>query len=292
MNNARRPLRVGRIDYANVWPVFHYFDPARLNGEIETVRAMPAELNRKLREGEIDISAVSSFAFGLSADDYWLLPDLSVSSLGRVQSLLLFLKKPLAQALNGRIALTTTSATTVNLLKIIVEKFYGGRPTYETADPSLEEMMKEADAALLIGDHAIRASWQNHGYQVMDLGEMWRERTGHWMTYAVWAVRRDAAAANPEAVRDIYREFVRAKGLAARRPEPLIAEAVRRIGGDETYWKGYFDGLSHDFSASQRAGLQLYFRYAKELGLMDKAVTLSEWSESVSADAAGIRYQG
>ncbi|REK66133.1 MAG: ABC transporter substrate-binding protein [Cohnella sp.] len=283
MNDGKRPFRIGRIDYANVWPVFHYFDPGRLSGGIEMVYGMPAELNRLLREGEIDLAAVSSFAYGLSAEDYWLLPDLSVSTFGRVQSLLLFLKKPLEQVLNGKIALTATSATTVNLTKIIMEKFYGGHPSYETAEPSLERMMEKADAALLIGDHAIRASWTDHGYQVLDLGELWRELTGHWMTYAVWAVRRDAAAAHPEAVSEIYREMVRAKRLAAARPEPLVAEAVRRIGGDSAYWQGYFNGLCHDFGSPQQEGLRLYYRYARELGLMDNAVALAEWSESVSA---------
>ncbi|CAM3776073.1 menaquinone biosynthesis protein [Cohnella lubricantis] len=278
--DATRPIRFGRIDYTNVWPVFHYFDPAKLRSNTELVYGMPAELNRQLRAGEIDISAVSSFAYGLNADDYLLLPDLSVSALGEVQSLLLFLKSPLEKVLSGKIALTTTSATTVNLLKIVMKKFLGGDPEYVTTEPDLERMLETADAALLIGDHAIRASWRDHGYRVLDLGDLWRQWTGQWMTFAVWAVRREAAERYPEAIGEIYRALVDSKRQSAADPVPLIQEAERRIGGTASYWRGYFGGLCHDFGAEQREGLSLYFQYAKELGLMDKSVRLADWSEA------------
>ncbi|MBB6735756.1 menaquinone biosynthesis protein [Cohnella sp. CBP 2801] len=283
MSTSDAPLRIGRIDYANVWPVFHEFRPERLECRSELVYGMPAELNRMLRTGEIDVSAVSSFAYGLNADDYWLLPDLSVSSFGRVQSLLLFVKSPMEKVRFGKIAMTTTSATTVNLLKIVMEKFYGGRPVYETAEPDLDAMLERADAALLIGDHAIRASWREHGYRVLDLGDLWRLWTGHGMTYAVWAVRRDSARRHPEAVGEIYRALLASKRRSAENPEPLVSEAVRRIGGTESYWRCYFAGLSHDFGAKQRAGLSLYFQYARELGLLAEPVSLTDWPDAVYA---------
>lgn len=272
-----RPIRIGRIDYTNVWPVFHHFDPSSLRHPAELVMEMPATLNRKLRAGEIDTAAISSFAYGISHDSYYMLPNLSVSALGRVQSILLFLKSPLEKVIHGKIALTTTSATSVNLLKIIMEKFYGGKPAYEDAEPSLEQMLENADAALLIGDHAIRASWQNHGYRVLDLGEVWNLWTGHWMTFALWAVRKEAADANPEAVAAFYEGLLESKRASARDLAPLIDKAMRHIGGTAAYWRNYFQNLCHDFGPDQRDGLLLYFQYARELGLMDEEVRLTEW---------------
>ncbi|WP_084423387.1 menaquinone biosynthesis protein [Cohnella thermotolerans] len=283
MHSDARPIRIGRIDYTNVWPVFHHFDPSRLRCEAELVYGMPAELNRMLRAGEIDVAAVSSFAYGIHSEDYLLLPDLSVSAPGQVQSLLLFLKSPLEQVRRGKIALTATSATTVNLLKIVMKKFYGGDPVYETMEPDLDRMLENADAALLIGDHAIRASWRETGYRALDLGDLWRLWTGRWMTFAVWAVRRDAALRHPEAIAEIYAALVAAKRRSAADSEPLAQEAVRRIGGTADYWRGYFRGLCHDFGPEQRAGLSLYFQYARELGLMEKPVTLADWPDSVHA---------
>lgn len=273
-----RPIRIGRIDYTNVWPVFHYFDEKALGCRAEIVPAMPAALNRKLKQGVIDVAAISSFAYGQSADQYLLLPDLSVSALGRVQSILLFMKRPLEQVLNGKVALTTTSATSVNLLKIILEKFYGGKPTYEDVEPKLEHMLERADAALLIGDHAIRASWQRHGYRVIDLGEEWHRLTGRWMTFALWAVRRETALLRPETIRDVYEGFRKSKKAFAADPEPVIRKAMTQIGGTAAYWKGYFGRLYHGFGQEQLTGLQLYFHYARELGLMDRQPALTEWS--------------
>lgn len=281
-----RPIRIGRIDYTNVWPVFHHFDPAALRHPTEQVQEMPASLNRKLRDGDIDVAAISSFAYGVSSDSYYLLPDLSVSAFGRVQSILLFLKSPLEKVVNGKIALTTTSATSVNLLKIIMEKFYGGKPAYEDAEPSLERMLEGADAALLIGDHAIRASWLNHGYRVLDLGEVWNLWTGHWMTFALWAVRREAALQHPEAVRDMFETLTESKRLAYRNLEPIISKAHRQIGGTREYWQGYFRHLYHGFGPEQQAGLKLYFQYAHELGLIQHEVNLTEWPAAVSGNFA------
>ncbi|QJD82420.1 menaquinone biosynthetic enzyme MqnA/MqnD family protein [Cohnella herbarum] len=281
MNNGiDRPIKLGRISYTNAWPVFHHFDPDALQYRTEVHSDMPATLNRKLRAGEIDIAAVSSYAYGISSESYYLLPQLSVSSFGRVQSILLFLKSPLEKVIHGKIALTTTSATSVNLLKIIMEKFYGGKPIYEDAEPSLEKMLENADAALLIGDHAIRASWSNHGYRVLDLGEVWNLWTGQWMTYAVWAVHKDTARRYPEAIRGIYEGLLESKSMSARDMNPIIAKAMSQIGGTSEYWHNYFRNLCHDFGTEQKAGLQLYFRYARELGLMTNEIELLELPDS------------
>ncbi|MDI4645488.1 menaquinone biosynthetic enzyme MqnA/MqnD family protein [Cohnella hashimotonis] len=280
MNHDRtEPIRIGRIDYTNVWPVFHHFEPELLRCAPRLVRAMPAELNRRLREGAIDMAAISSFAYGLNSEDYVLLPNLSVSARGPVQSILLFLKSPLETVLDGgRIAMTTTSATSVNLLKILMEKFHGGQPVYESAEPDLDSMLTHADAALLIGDHAIRASWHHHGYEVIDLSESWYRFTGMWMTFAVWAVRREAAAAMSADIAEIYEALVDSKRRSYGDMRPVIDHALRTVGGTEAYWKGYFEGLNHDFGSGQREGLSLFFKYARELGYLEKDVAIEEWS--------------
>ncbi|XID94267.1 menaquinone biosynthetic enzyme MqnA/MqnD family protein [Paenibacillaceae bacterium WGS1546] len=285
MNNPlSRPIRLGRISYTNAWPVFHHFDPSALPFATEVHSDLPATLNRKLSTGEIDLAAVSSYAYGVSSDAYYLLPNLSVSSFGRVQSILLFLKSPLERVLYGKIALTTASATSVNLLKIIMEKFYGGKPTYEDAEPSLDHMLRSADAALLIGDHAIKASWSNHGYRVLDLGEVWNLWTGHWMTYALWAVHKETAHRRPEAIRAIYEGLTASKNESYADMTSVLNKAVRQIGGTEDYWHQYFRRLCHDFGPEQQAGLRLYFQYAEELGLIQGGVDLLELPELRATD--------
>ncbi|GGF88765.1 menaquinone biosynthesis protein [Paenibacillus abyssi] len=274
-----RPITIGRIDYTNVWPIFHYFDEKRLSGRAEVLSRVPSLLNRALREGELDIAAISSFAYAHNAQDYLLMPDLSVSARGRVNSILLFLKKPLNEVLNGKIALTDTSATSVNLLKIIMNRYFQASPQYETMEPSLDKMLEAADAALLIGDSAIRASWSNTAYEVIDLGELWHRWTGYGMTFAVIAVRKEAAAQFPDIIAEIHGQFLASKQRSLQHLAPLVDKASQELGGEPAYWQRYFSELHYDFGAQEQAGLDLYFRYAKELGLLDHEVDIQYWSD-------------
>lgn len=271
-------IRIGKINYTNVWPMFYYFDRTKLSAPIELVEQVPTSLNRAMLAGTVDMGPISSFAYGASFDQYVLFPDMSVSAFGKVNSILLFLKKPLSEVIHGTIALPTTSATSVNLLKIIVERFYDGKPAYFDAAPSLTDMLDVADAALLIGDDAIRASWSNEAYEVLDLGELWRKFTGCSMTFAVWAIRKETIALRPSQVTEIVEAFLESKRLSLQQLDSLAETAYRQIGGTVTYWHNYFSQLIFDFGQSQWNGLQLYFQYAWELGLIDHKVPLQIWS--------------
>lgn len=274
-DTANRKIRLCEIDYTNVWPITHEFPLRRFHKEVEIVKSVPRELNLGMLRGEIDMGPISSFAYGASFERYVLLPELSVSAYGPVRSILLFYRGSLEDVLYGHIALTTASETSVNLLKIIIEKFYNGRPVYHFAKPSLHDMMKEHDAALLIGDDAIRASWENHGYQYLDLGAEWTRWTGHSMTFAVWAVRREMAERQADLIARIHEAFKESKAKAKADPSRVVAAAVSRIGGDEKYWFSYFNGLTHDFSLTERTGLKQYYDYAVEMGLLPKTVPLN-----------------
>ncbi|MCM3341339.1 menaquinone biosynthesis protein [Paenibacillus sp. MER TA 81-3] len=280
-NHHPAAITIGVIDYANVWPLFYHFHPKGIAADIEMIPAVPSGLNVAMREGSIDMGPISAFAYGESSEQYSLFPNLSVSAHGPVHSILLFLKKPLLEALKGTVALTTTSATSVNLFKIIAAKFYHADPEYVNMDPNLDKMMEAADAALLIGDHAIHASWSNTSYEVIDLGELWQQWTGHWMTFAVWAVRNEVIRKHPADIRRIVEAFEASKQLSLKEPEPLVQEAVQAIGGTEDYWRHYFSHLHYDFDRPQQEGLQLYFQYAYELGLIDHKVQFELWSENM-----------
>lgn len=281
MNNRENDdILIGKIKYTNVWPIFHHFKTADLLRPAKLVTEVPSRLNRKMLEGTLDISPVSSFAFGYGAKRFMLLPDLSVSSDGPVNSILLFSRKPPEQIRNGRIALTNTSATSINLLKIIMEKAYGGKPVYWDSEPVLDTMMEESDAALLIGDHAIQASWRDHGYIVTDLGEVWKEWTGYGMTFAVWAVQRTFADGNPAFLSSISSAFADSKRKSLANLNPLADQARNEIGGTADYWQHYFSNLCYDFSQERQKGLALYFSYAYEMGLLPDKVRMEIWSDN------------
>lgn len=274
-------IRIGKISYTNSWPIFHYFDPSALSFSAQMISAVPSVLNQGMSEGTIHVGALSSFAYAEASDRLLLLPDLSVSADGEVRSILLFTKDSITRAAEGTIALTSTSATSVNLLRILMERAFGGRPRYVTAEPDLDQMMETADACLLIGDHAIRASWMDKGYQVYDLGRLWKEWTGCAMTFAVWAVNRQAAVRLPEAIAEIYRAFVRSKQRGTEVLEPIVTAACASVGGDPAYWDGYFRNLCYDFGERQQEGLRLYYRHAYEMGLLPREVKPELWSHNL-----------
>ncbi|WP_408015041.1 menaquinone biosynthetic enzyme MqnA/MqnD family protein [Saccharibacillus alkalitolerans] len=276
----KEPLRLGRILYTNVWPVYHYFDPSSLSFPATTRVELPAVLNRLLLEGELDMSPVSSFAYGTAADQFMLLPNLSVSADGPVKSILCFSKKPFAEAIQGRIALTNTSATSINLLKIIAEKAYGAKPEYVTCEPDLEQMLEHADAALLIGDHAIRADWSNAAYTVTDLGAEWKNWTGKSMTFAVWTVSKQAAARHPDRIGELAAALAASKRRGLEDLTPVARQAQAELGGELAYWLGYFENLNYDLTAERLDGLELYFRYAREMGLLPQEAGIEIWTDN------------
>jgi chorismate dehydratase len=279
-HTTNKTTRMGIIDYTNVWPITFYLDSDRLSRPIELVTKVPAVLNRAMIAGELDLSPVSSFAYGSADRQLTLLPDLSVSSEGAVNSILVFSREPLSKVSSGRIALTNTSATSVNLLKIILEKYYGGRPSYWDSEPDLEAMMESSDAALLIGDHAIKASWRDQGYYVTDLGKVWKEWTGYGMTFAVFAVQQSFAEENAEWLTEIAEALEASRRISAQHLQPLIEKACLVVGGEPSYWSHYFQNLCYDFTEDRQRGLQLYYDYCYELGLLEQPARLSFWNET------------
>ncbi|RXT13905.1 menaquinone biosynthetic enzyme MqnA/MqnD family protein [Ammoniphilus sp. CFH 90114] len=270
-------IQIGKISYSNVLPVFHFFRDARFTGRASFTERVPAELNRQLAAGDIDLGPVSSFAYAENAASYQVLGDLSVSALGAVGSIFMFSKRPLEELREPCIALTNSSATSVNLLKIIMEKFHGSHPKYQTVKPNLLSMMKDSDAALLIGDDALLAKWNNPGYYVYDLGELWYKHTGMWMTFALWTVRNQVIEHQPDLLREIHHEFLRSKQQGLEQLDHIILHAKEEFGGTYEFWKAYFSGLCYDFQSDQKRGLEYYFRCAAELGLLSRPIEVKIW---------------
>ncbi|WP_281886927.1 menaquinone biosynthesis protein [Paenibacillus sp. YYML68] len=280
MTTSIRPIRIGRIDFTNVWPLFYYFPFAAFGSQVEVLQQVPTGLNRAMAAGQIDIGPISSYAYGENVSEYMLFPDISVSAYGAVHSILLFHRKPLEALGGATIALPTTSATSVNLLKIILAKFYRVQPEYVYETPNLDTMMTKADAALLIGDHAIRANWEDRGYMITDLGAEWNKWTGHWMSFAVCAIRKAVIEEQPELIKRIYDGFIESKRKSLTDMTLLIEDAQVELGGEAAYWQSYFSKLSYDFGPQQWAGLKQYFEYAAELDFLKHEVPLHIWNDN------------
>lgn len=258
---AARPLRVGRIDFANCTPIFRALEEGGLAGGVTFVRGIPTELNRKLRTGTVDVSPSSSVEYLENPGLYSYLPDLSISSIGPVGSVLLFSRRPLDE-LGGRlVAVSPASATSVLLLRILLERFRGLRPTYGAPGGGEE-------AVLWIGDHALQLAAQQRWPFVYDLGSLWFEETGTPFVFALWICRREAFQSDPAAVRDLYRGLLLARHRAYRSYTTYARESPEARWLGETALLAYWQTISYDLTEWHRVGLRRFCEEASAAGLL------------------------
>ncbi len=243
--------------------------------DIELTKDTPDNLNQLLVDGALDIGPISLVEYLRHADELVLLPDIAVGSDGPVLSVDLVSQRPLAE-LDGRpVALGSTSRTSVLLAKLWLHEVHGVRPNYFSCPPDLTAMMLEADAAVVIGDVALRATYEgaSRGLQVHDLGQAWRSWTGLPMVFAVWAARRDFAEANPGLVKDVHTAFLRSRDEALAHVEEVASQAARWEIFDAATLAHYFRTLDFSLGQRQLAGLVEFSRRAAAAGAIENPVT-------------------
>jgi chorismate dehydratase len=239
-------IRLGRISYVNMAPVFFGLD-----APVEEVVGVPTELNSLLLEGGVDLAPISSIAYARSADELRLLPRLCVSSEGAIDSIQLVSRTPPERVRS--IAVTPESATSVVLARVLFP---------EAEQVPLDE---EAEATLLIGDAALRSAFEDPAPHY-DLGRLWTERTALPMVFAVWACPDPV----PAGVAELEDALVASVRLARTEPERLAYEAGVRYGYPAGFLARYFDKLRYSFGPRERAGLHMFFELAREVGELDE----------------------
>lgn len=271
---AGRP-RVGHIKFYNCLPLHYGLEQNRVPERVELIRGTPTELNNLLIKGELDISSISSIAYARHWRELLILPNLSVSCAGPVKSIYLVSRFPL-QELGGRtVALTCSSATSQVLLKIVLQDGYGVQPGYIEVASGLERMLQVADAALLIGDAALKVHLQKPaGLYIYDLGVEWHRLTGMKMVFALWAVRRSYAAAQPELVREIYRSFVKSMAYSLEHVEQIAKDAAGSGVFDAGFLQDYFTTLQFALDGEYLKGLQEYYARAGRLRCLTEVPAL------------------
>ena len=266
-------LKIGQIEYANCTPLFHILRRQFNCSGYEFISGVPAELNRLLLTGKIDVCPSSSVEYAYHPERYSILPQLSISSIGAVASVLLFSQVPIENLGGYQIHLSSESATSVNLLKILIQQRFGLSCTYEIAPPVSVDAGCCASALLLIGDSALRTSLKKSAPYVYDLGELWHAWTGYPFVFALWLCRNEVAD-GCELI-TLSRQLVEAKERVSGQLEQIAAGAKEAgwMGQDRllAYWR---DNISYQFDEHAIAGLMLYYTKCFECGLIDVIPTL------------------
>ena len=263
--------RVGHIQFINCFPLFYGLIEKKFLLEIDLIKGNPTDLNRMLKDNLLDLGPVSSIAYARNYKEYYLMPDISVSCDGEVKSIYLFSKVPINELHQKKIALTNISATSHALLRLIMAKYYNASPEYFISTPELGAMLLEADAALLIGDDALRARYKHHqDLYVYDLGSEWKKFTGLPMVFAVWAIRKEFADKNIEQIKLIRDTFTDSIRFSLENIYDVSAKASQWEDFTADYLVEYFNTLRFDFDKSKQEGLLEYYRQAKNQGLLEE----------------------
>jgi len=218
--------------------------------------SVPSDCADQVQRGEVDLGIIPVAEVQRLNLPYFR--DVGIGGRGPVRTILLISKKDPADI--RILAADSSSRTSVLLTRLILARKYGCKPAIQTVSPDLDRMLERADAALIIGDPALRIEPGKLPYQVLDLGKEWTEMTGRPMVFALWSGQQQfMTETNRKAFADSCRF-----GLEHLEDIVRANEADRNISADliRTYLTKH---ITFELNADDHRGLQLFWSYAAEL---------------------------
>jgi chorismate dehydratase len=262
MNQSNRPdlPRIAASSYLNTAPLIWSFihGSQRPAVQLFTDKA-PARCAEMLERDEVDVALVPIIEYQRMSD-VLMIPDVCVGSRKAVHSVVLVTRRNNLKKV-ARVVLDNSSRTSVALLKIIFREFLGFDPEWKVAAPDLKSMLQEADAALIIGDPAMKIPRDQ--FHVFDLATMWREFTGFGFVFAMWMARSERA------------ELARSVNFAAARDEGLrqldeIAANYEALGLTRDEVRKYLtENIAFRVDEELAQGMNLYFDLAAKHKLVE-----------------------
>lgn len=269
-------LNLGHIIYSNCYPIHAGILAGKIPFPFKITRGIPTELNRFLSERKVDVSPSSSIEYAVNAGKYLILPGLSITSRKQVMSIILESRVPIEDLDDKTVALTTASAASVVLLRIILELFQGVNPEFMVYEQGIEDPYVRADAVLTIGDLAIKRAAAPSLPHVYDLGELWHRETGLPFVFALWQVnfRKNIE----QDLGRLYDILIESKKYGLARIEELARSGAEEFGIPAETLMRYWGCFSYDFGPLEQKGLLTYYSYALELGVIDAIPDLRIWT--------------
>jgi chorismate dehydratase len=271
-------FRISAISYLNTAPLMWDFEHDSKEAEsshagsaFDISYTVPSRCAAELQQGSADIGIIPAAAYA-SISDLAILPGVAIASRRAVRSILLVSKLPLEQI--HTVALDTSSLTSVALTRILFTKFWGGNRAFSAAAPDLDEMLQQHDAALLIGDPALKVDRSR--YPTYDLAEEWIRFTGKPFVFAFWAVRQ-AAMKDAEPSLDLATIFQESRdcGLRPDNLDQIAQNWAPRLGLSEPSVRSYLsENIHYYLDAVCLEGLRLFYRYGAEIGVLREAPEL------------------
>lgn len=254
-------LRISSISFLNTAPLMWDFRGPRPPRDFRVTYTVPSACAEAVRTSEADIGLIPVAAYA-AIPGLRVVPGVSIAAKGAVRSILLVSKLPLEQV--RRVAADTSSRTSVALTRVLFRRFWGGPREFIAMEPDLEVMLRVCDAALLIGDSALRIDRSAH--RTYDLAEEWRRLTGKPFVFAFWAVREEALKKLRPGL-ELARVFQESRdhGLEAASLNRIGEEWAPRVGLSPQEVIHYLtENIDYSLDAENLEGLRLFFQHAVE----------------------------
>ena len=270
------PLRVSVVRYLNTAPLVWGLERGSRKAGYVLSYATPAACAEALRRGQADVGILPSIEYQ-TIPGLKLIPHVAIASERKVESVLLVSRGPARKA--RRVALDASSRTSAALAKILFARHWKAEPEYIEAAPDLPRMLEQADAALLIGDPALqfllhvphRGASGISNLHIYDLAEEWWRLTNLPFVFAVWAVRAECVR-TPQAARTLTRDFQRSRDDGLAHLREIAREAAARLELPSGQLGRYLQhSIQYRLDAPHCAGLESFYRFAHELGLIERA---------------------
>ncbi|MFY9823630.1 MAG: menaquinone biosynthesis protein [Thermoanaerobaculia bacterium] len=261
-------LRVGIVNFLNSKPLAWGFLKGHHADLFAPTYHPPALVARLLAQGNLDIGLIPSIEVQ-RIPNLRVLPDMCVGAQEEVRSVVLVSRGPIEEV--RRVALDLNSRTSATLVRILLRERWGLDPEYLHERPDPERMLAEADAALIIGDPALRLDRER--YQVIDLAAEWKALTGLPFVFAVWAVRPEVE------IPDLPFYFKSSLRYGLSSLDILVREAAAELGLDSSEVRAYLTENLHFFlRAEELEGLEEFYRRAYSHGMILEPRPIEFWS--------------
>lgn len=254
-------LRISLVSFLNAAPLGWYFLHGPDRHLFEITLATPADCARQLAGGEADVGLIPAIEYQ-RIPNLKIVPGVAVAASDEVRSVLLV--HPRGKTAHGSVALDTSSRTSVALVKLLLCVRQGLNPEFVPHEPDITQMLAKCDAALLIGDAALKCSPQK--YDWLDLAAEWRKWQGRPFIFALWACRSSAHA--PGNMADIFGE---AQRWGLERCAEIAEHYARNLNLPADFLLRYLQqNLDHSMGAEHLDGLERFYRLSFEHGLIDQ----------------------
>ena len=276
-------IRLGHIEYSNCFPM--HADLLEQGSEaVRVVRGTPAELNRALAAGEIDVAPASSIEYARHAGRYRVLPEFVIGSNGPVHSILFESMRPIEELSDARVAVPTASATSVVLLKILLRLKYNISTRFEwfSQEDGRDPFQEGAAAVLWIGDVALRRSF-TAARLIYDLGAEWTDWTKLPFAFAIW--QTTLPAERDAELGPLMASFRASSARFRADPVAMAEQYASMFGLSQQRLARYWKTLRYDFDPMVQEGLLHYYRLAAALGEVPRVDRIAWVSQKAGASS-------